>query len=182
MQKFIDKYINLNLKDYENLGFDLEITKLIALVFLGIMIAAVTMNIIKMWRATIIKSLLRHECTSEESAKTLGELRISSRIASLVAFSEGGRLRKILKRVGEVEYSYEEYVKLQREKKKPEKQDPKATPLYIPKEKLDEAKRIFDKGAPTVLDSVLICVLLLALYICLVFVMPSLLSLINSML
>ena len=71
---------------------------------------------------------------------------------------------------------------MQKEKKKPSRPDSKTTPIYIPKERLDEAKKIFDKGAPTVLDSVLICVLLLALYVCLVFLMPTLVSLINSML
>lgn len=182
MQSFIDKYINLNLRDYENFGFDLEITKLIGLLFLGILIAALAMNIIKHNTSLIIKALLRHECTSEESAKTLTELRITSRIAHRVAFSDSGRLRKIIKRVGEVEYSYEEYVKLQREKKKPERQDSKTTPLYIPTERLDEAKRLFDKGSPTALDSILISVLLLALYICLIFLMPTLVSFANSLL
>ena len=182
MQSFIEKYIELNLKDYENFGFDLEITKLLGLVFLGIMIAAVAMNLIKQNTSLIIKSLLRHECSSEEKAKTLPELNITSRIAELVAFSDSGRLRKIIKRVGEVKYSYEEYIKLLREKKKPQKPDSKTTPLYIPSDRLDEAKRIFDKGAPSLLDSVLICVLLFALYICFIFIMPTLVSFANSLL
>ena len=182
MQNFIDKYLELNLKDFEKLGFDLEITKLLGFVFLGIMLAAVALNVIKQNGALVIKALLRYECSSEETAKTLSELHITSPIAARVAFSDSGRLRRIIKRVGEVEYSYEEYVKLQKEKKKPSRPDSNTTPIYIPKERLDEAKKIFDKGAPTVLDSVLICVLLLALYVCLVFLMPTLVSLINSML
>ena len=182
MQNFIEKYLELNLKDFENLGFDLEITKLLGFVFLGIMLAAVAMNLIKQNTSLIIKALLRHECTSEDTAKTLPELHISSKIAAIVAFSDSGRLRKVIKRVGEVEYSYEEYVKLQKEKKKPKKLDSKATPLYIPKDKLDEAKRIFDKGSPTALDSLLICVLLAALYVCFIFIMPTLVSFVNSIL
>lgn len=182
MQNFIDKYLELNLKDFENFGFDLEITKLLGLVFLGIMIAAVAMNLINQNTHLIIKSLLRHECTTEEKAKTLSELRITSVFAARVAFSDSGRLNKVIKRVGEKEYSYDEYIKMQKEKKKPEKLDSKTTPLYIPTEKLDEAKKIFDKGAPTVIDSVLVCVLLVALYVCLAFIMPTLVSLINSML
>ena len=182
MQNFIDKYLELNLKDYESFGFDFEITKILGLVFLGIMIAAVVMNLIRQNTSLVIKALLRHECTSEEKAKTLPELRITSRIAAHVAFAESGRLRRIVKRVGEKEYSYDEYVKMKKEKKKPERQNPTTTPLYIPDTKLDEAKRIFDKGAPTVLDSVLICVLLLALYICFIFLMPTLVSLLNSLL
>ena len=47
MQNFVDTYINLNLKDYRNIGIDLEITKLVGLIVIGIMIAAVIMNIIK---------------------------------------------------------------------------------------------------------------------------------------
>ena len=181
MQKFIDKYLELNLKDYENFGFDLEITKLLGFVFLGIMIAAVAMNLINRSTHLVIKALIRHECTSEDKAKTLPELRITSPLAAHVAFTDSGRLHKVIKRVGEKEYSYEEYVQMQKEKKKPEKLDSKTTPLYIPEGKLDEAKSIFDKGAPTVLDSVLVCILLLALYVCLTFVMPTIVSLINSM-
>ena len=61
MQNFIEKYLELNLKDFENLGFDLEITKLLGFVFLGIMLAAVAMNLIKQNTSLIIKALLRHE-------------------------------------------------------------------------------------------------------------------------
>ena len=182
MQNFIDKYLELNLKDFENLGFDLEITKLLGLIFLGIMLAAVAMNLIKQNTHLIIKALLRRECTSEDSAKTLPELHITSRLAQAIAFSEMGRLRKIVKRVGEKEYTYEEYVQMQKEKKKPERLDGKTTPLYIPTEKLDEAKRLFDRGAPTALDSVLICALLVALYVCFIFIMPTLVSFVNSIL
>jgi hypothetical protein len=182
MREFVDTYLNLNLKDYRNIAIDLEITKLLGLLFIGIMVAAVLMNLFKQKSSLIIKSLLRYECTDEDKAKTLGELHISSRIAEHIAFSDTGRLKRIIKRVGEVEYSYDEYVKMQKEKKKPEKQDRKATKLYIPKERLDEAKRIFEKGAPTLLDTVLICVLLVALYICFVFLMPLVISFINSIL
>ena len=58
MQNFIDKYLELNLKDFENLGFDLEITKLLGFVFLGIMLAAVALNVIKQNGALVIKALL----------------------------------------------------------------------------------------------------------------------------
>ena len=182
MRDFVNTYLNLNLKDYRNIAIDLEITKLLGLLFIGVMIAAVLVNLFKQKSSLVIKSLLRYECTSEEKAKTLTELHISSRIAEHIVFSDTGRLRKIIKRVGEVEYSYDEFVKMQKEKKKPERPDTKATRLYIPKERLDEAKRIFDKGAPTVLDSVLICVLLAALFVCFVFLMPTLVSFLNSML
>ena len=135
---------------------------------------------------TPIKSLrslaVKSSRSSQEKAKTLTELHISAPIAAHIAFADTGRLGKIIKRVGEKEYSYEEYVKMQKEKQKPEKLDSKTTPLYIPEGKLDEAKRIFDRGAPTVLDSVLICVLLASLYVCLVFLMPTIVSLLNAML
>lgn len=182
MQKFIDTYINLNLKDYKNIGIDLEITKLLGLIFIGAMVAAVLLNLTKASSATVIKALLRHECKTEDGAKSLTELRISTPFTRHVAFSDYGRLKRLLRRVGEVEYSYDEFVRLQKEKKKPASLDRATTKLYIPEERLDEAKRLFDKGSPTVLDSVLICVLLLALYVCLLFIMPSALSFINSLL
>ena len=103
MQNFIDKYLELNLKDYESFGFDLEITKLLGLVFIGIMIAAVTMNLIKQNTSLVIKALLRYDCTSEDKAKTLSELRITSPIAARIAFTDSGRLRRVIKRVGEKE-------------------------------------------------------------------------------
>jgi hypothetical protein len=182
MQNFIDTYINLNLKDFQSFGFDLPITKLLGAVFLGIMVAAVIMNIIKQNNALVLKALLRHECRDEESARTLGELRITSRFARFAVFSDYGRLRRIITRVGETQKTYEELVQMQKEKKKPEKLDRETTKLYLPDSKRDEAKRILERGTPSTLDSVLICVLLTALYICFIFIMPSVISFLNSIL
>jgi hypothetical protein len=47
MREFVDTYLNLNLKDYRNIAIDLEITKLLGLLFIGIMVAAVLMNLFK---------------------------------------------------------------------------------------------------------------------------------------
>ena len=128
----------------------------------------------------MIKSLLRKEATDEESAKTLAELHIENNFFLKRALSRTGQLTKIIKRAGYKEPTYEEYIASLKEKKKEEMIDFSTAKFFIPGENLDRAKLIRDKENPTLIRTILICVLIIALSVCVMMLMPSILTLISN--
>ena len=194
---FYEKYFLINLKDYPNIGIDLEINKILLYVLIGAMLAVVMLGYRKAGIARVIKSLLRHEAKDEGSAKTLDELKINTLCARVALISAEGRIAKVIRRVGAHQYTYEEYIAAIKKKKGKTKgedteKNKQSNPLaaekinfstakfYICEEKTEEATRIYDRTESPVLHTILTCVLLLSLYTCLLFAMPGLLDVINA--
>ena len=183
----MDFHINLN--EYPNIGIDLEINVVLFGILIGALIATAILGYRRAAIATVIKALIRHEAKSEENAMTLSELHISSR-AAMTVLRGGGRLSKIVSRVGEREYTYEEYLALMKKKRGDNESgnasleaiDFSCARFYIAEEKIEEAKRAYDRSDSPILHTVLSCVLLAALFASLMFAMPGILSLIDSML
>ena len=184
--------MTINLKDYTNIGIDLEITKLLFAFFIGIIVATVVINYNRACTALVIKRLLRREALSQESARTLTELSVAT-LGVKMLLRSNGRIKRIIKRVGEKEYTYEEYMALGRKRKKnkgegtpetsakaEEKIDFSTARFYLSEERLDEAKGIVERDRSSVLNTVLLCILVTAVFVCLVLVMPELLNLING--
>ena len=179
---FYEKYFLLNLKDYPNIGIDLEINKILLFLVIGAVIALVLVGIRRTAISLVVKGLLRREAKDEESAKTLNELRANKLAVRMLLCASGGRLSKIITRVGAPKYTYEEYVALTKKRGyKEEKIDFTTAKFYIPTDKADEAKSIYDKSESPMFHTVLSCVLLVALYVCLLFGMPGILDFINSL-
>jgi hypothetical protein len=122
---FFDKYIELNLKDY-SLGIDLEINKIILMFAIGISIACFFINMRQGAIATLLKKLIRSDAFGEENAVSLKELGLdkNSSVKRLISKKEG-YLKRIIKRVGERDITYEEYMEsISSNKKKGEKSAP----------------------------------------------------------
>ena len=191
-------YLCLNLKSYENIGIDLEINKLLLIIFIGLIAACVIISISQSGTALLLRKLMRLDAYNENGAKTLSELGLADHkgICRLIT-SDNGRISKIIAVVGIKRLSYEEY--LDREQKRrdarklpPEERkarlaelegdtvDVKNARIYIPEDKRDYAAHVYSSSTGSVLKTVLSCVLLLAFYVVLMLLMPGILSLINS--
>ncbi len=193
---FYKKYIMLNLNEYDAFeGFDFYITIFLTCLALTICIGVFAANYRKNLMIKIIKQLYRHGATSEQSSKTLSELKIKNTFAVRRILSDGTQLSKIVCKEGEIKLTYDEYIaqmKAKKDKKHKktfaEKQDhTKKKKLddarfYIPMEKEPEAKGILSKQSTSVFQSIMVCVLIVCLTICLALVMPTLLDLLDSVL
>ncbi len=181
-KSFYEKYFLLNLKDYPNIGIDLEINKILFCIILGIIAASFIINFIRGTCKSVITKLTRHNSYAEDSAKTLGELKINSPLTRYI-LKTNKRLLSIIKRVGEKSYTYEEYVAMTKEKGyKEEKIDFETARFYIAEDKRDEAAGILNMKDTSFLSTVLFALLLLSMFVCLMFLMPEILPFINNLL
>ena len=180
LYEFYQKYFLVNLNDYSNIGVDLEISKVLFYFLIGIIVATAIINYRRSAMITMIKKLLRHEIYSEDDAKTLTELNINN-FGTRLALNGKGRLSGIVKRAGEKEYTYEEYSALIKSKNfKEEKINFEEAKFYLNKEKEEDAQRVLNVPAPTVINTLLFCILLIAVYICIIMIIPDILTLINN--
>ena len=180
--KFLNKYLNLNLKDYSNIGIDLEINKLLLCFLVGAIVASVLMSFNTTRINITVKKLLRRSALNEESALTLDELGINTwSIRRLLSASS--QLKRLVARVGEPQYTYEEYIALTKKKGyKEEKIDFSLARFYLREDGLARSRHIVEVGQTSILNTVLFSVLLVAIYCCLALLMPEILTLINNLL
>lgn len=184
MREFIDRYFNINLKDYSNIGIDLNISLVLLFFFVGLCAAAMVVNHHRSYMATAVKQLIRHGADGEANAKTIGELGLGQIRSIRRALSRDGQLTKKVKRVGEERLTYEEYVALKKAKKLPkaEKIDFDTARFYISPDQKERAKSFYENNSSSVLKAILLCVLIMAVYFCLMLIMPGALKLLNGIL
>ena len=93
-----------------------------------------------------------------------------------------GRISRIITSTNKKEYTYEEYTALIKDKKfKEEKIDFENDRFFIKEGSVDEANAIIEGSNPTVVSTILFGLLILASCMCIIFIMPGLLNLINSL-
>ena len=170
----------LDAQDYLSTASRIPINIIVLIIALTLCASSFFINYHKAYTVKIIRALLRKEATGEQTAKTLAELRLDDSAAVRRALSRGGQLTKIVKRAGYVEPTYEEYKASLKEKKNDEKIDFDAARFFIPAENLERAKHIKEKENPTLLRTLLVCLLILALSVCVMMLMPSILTLISN--
>lgn len=175
-------YLSLNLKDYENIGIDFEINKFLLLAGIVLCVASFVINRKRALLSEMIKQLFRHGATSEEGAKTLGELGLSaSRGIRRALSSDYSQLRKMVSFVGERRLSYEEYIALSKKKQKTaDTPDFKTARFYIPETSLDRAKRVYNGYSASLFNTVLICLFCISVTVCLIMLSPSIVAFVNS--
>ena len=179
--EFYQRYINLNLNDYSNIRIDLEINKILLVLTVGIVVASIFVNYNRYLIATLVKKLARHKAADEASAKTLSELGLSGVRGLSRMLENNGQLRRLVAIVGEESITYEEYVASQKAKRKEQKKDDYTSKkLYIKDEQ--RCAQISAAPAPTLLSTALFLVLVVAISICLTFLMPEIISVVNNLL
>ena len=178
---YIEKAFLVNFADYANLGFNLPINIVLLVFFAGMCIGLVALDFSRKYMRLPVRQLLRHEAVGKEKAVTLSKVGLgNSRIVRFFLLGSG-HLTRIVKRVGSTEYTYEEYVALQKQKKlKREKIDFTTAEFYIAPEMLDRANSINNNYRTSAVKTALACLFLAALYICLMLAMPELLNLLDG--
>ena len=178
----LKKYFSINLKDYQNIGIDLEINKLLLVFTVGVIIAALAINFNQTGINLVVKKLLRRNALSIDSAITVGEMCIDGWRTRFL-LSTSGRLKKLVGRVGEREYTYEEFVRLNKEKKyKEEKIDFATARFYLREEGIGRSRHIVEVGHTSMLNTILFSILIFAIYVCVSLIMPEILTVVNNML
>ncbi|MBQ2737372.1 MAG: hypothetical protein IJF38_01675 [Clostridia bacterium] len=146
LENFYQKYIELNLADFFDIGFDFKINKVLFFAFLGIIVACIFTNYIESGISLTLKRLLRTESHSEQSAKTLSELGLkNSKCVRLAIGRRGGMTARLIRISGERALTYEECIaeekRLREEKKK------------IRKARLDKLLSVFKRNKNTRKDT-----------------------------
>lgn len=180
-EKIMYDFFFLNLNEYSNINVDLQINIVLFAVAIAICVSAVIITLYRSSLQKIIKQLTRLEATDEASARTLAEMGLEKSIFIKMALSREGRLTRMIGRVGEVQYTYEEYLELSKKKGfRHEKVDFASAEFYIRPDKQDEARNIIENYGASMYRTVLYCVMVIAVYVCLMLFMPEILTLIND--
>lgn len=171
----------LNAKDYLEISSDVYINVIIMIIAGALCVASFCINYHKTYTVNIIKQLLRRGATAKESAKTLRDIGLDNSVGLRAALNRKGQLTSIVKRVGQVEPTYEEYMALIKQKKaKTEKIDFSTARFYIPEENIKRAQRIKETENPAVIRTLLVCILIFALAVCIMLLMPEILRILSN--
>ena len=178
--KFLKDFFFLNLSDYENLKVAFPIGAFLIAVCIASCAAVFAMTYYKRTSNAICNQLMRHDAIGADKAKTLKDLRLLDSRAVKSALSKSGQITYIVKRVGESEQTYEEYVeKVKTRGYKPEKIDFNTAKFYIAEDRVDAAKRIVYSASHPWWKPALISVGLIAVLILLALFLPDILAKIN---
>ena len=177
MFDYLKKCFSVNLNDYTYIKYDLEINKAVVIAVIALMIGIIFMNLYRSNIRLITLQLTRHSADTEENAKTLSELGLGDSKVIKSLLSKKGMLTKIITRVGEKTYSYEEYIILSDdEKKKIFDIDFEAAKFYIKEENKAQADGIIEKYNASTLRTVITCVFIGIVGLCVIFAMPEILN------
>ena len=174
LQGFIDDYLLLNL-DYYIDGINFPINLFLLAIAVGMCIACVLITVKKRAMSAVITQLARHEAYTAEAAKTLAELKIKPGLVIKSSLSHRSQLTHIVALVGVYPFDVPR-VKGQREGKI----DFETAKFYISEGGLDRAAKIKDEAAPSYVNTVLGCVLILMIFTTVVLFMPDILTLITG--
>ena len=177
--KYIKEFFFLNLNQYENISTPFPIGMVSIALAIFMCIGAVYYYYYKNYTCALLRALKRHEAKDEESAKTLKELRLHTSYSIKRALLKQGKLSSLVKEVGKKQMSYEEYLKLGKKARKPEKADFEKARYYIPNDKKDIAASEIEK-CPSLLTPILTCVIAITALLLLFFFLDPLLELINK--
>ena len=184
---FLKDIITLNAKDFLSTNMDIYVNAAVFIVAIALCCASFLIYYHKSYTLLLIKQLIRRGATSEENAKTLSEMHLENSRAIKSALNRRSQLSAIVKMQGYVAPTYEEYISNQKAKSRKERRkaedkiDFSTARFYIPSDSLDRAKRMQEKENPTVWRTVLVCVLIVALSVCVALLMPEILNLLNSL-
>lgn len=126
LKKLYTKYFSVNLKDY-NIDIDFEINKFLFFIAIGLCVACIFINYYQRNTSLVLKKLIRLDAFSEDSAKTLAELRLSgNKAVKTLILKNSGAIKKVIGVVGRKKLSYEEYLTIEKQKKTKKKQSTSA--------------------------------------------------------
>jgi hypothetical protein len=187
MKEFIEKYITINLSDYDSFGFDLQINVIIIAVAIALCIGAFVIYRNNCNVSLLIKRLIRKECFSPETALSIKDLGLSHypAIARLL-LSNQGIIRRIVKYSEDREETSSEISDTENSTKDQDgsgalaEKDIFERKIFIPEENIDIARQAIESKNTSLASTILTCVIIIAVGSILVFSMPKILTVING--
>jgi DNA-directed RNA polymerase subunit N (RpoN/RPB10) len=174
---------NINLNDYENIGINLEINKVLLPAFIIFGILMVLLSVYRKNTRDLVIQLMRHNALSEKEAKTLDELGFKENRVVRYILSHSDMLKKTVLRADVVKYTYEEYKALSNEERREvESIDFLNAKFYIPEDHIDRARHIKEKYVVDKTRLIIGCAFLFIVYVGIVIAMPEMLNVINGIL
>ena len=116
-KNFYNKYLSVNLADYENIKVNLDINFVVLGVTLALIIACFGLYRHQTQVATLYKKLIRKEAYGTEGATSLKELGLTDKSYRKILTERYGNIKKSLVIAGERRMTYEEYTESFKSKK-----------------------------------------------------------------
>lgn len=178
MLEFLKTCFSINLNEYENIGIDLEINKILAIAFTAFAVGIVLYNAYRRTIITTLSQLIRHGAKGVDTAKTLKELGLDgvNRVRRMLLGDN--LLTKMVARVDsdgektESEKAEGGYVTV----------DFTTARFYIKEEKYLFAESMSTRRDSTVINTVIACAFTVIVGICIISCMPCILNMINTLL
>lgn len=167
--EFLKSCFSINLNEYENIGIDLEINKVLTIAFSAFIVGIILYNSYRRNINLTLSQLIRHGARNKESAKTLKELRLD-KVASVRRMLCGDNL--LTKLVTRAEDG----------KSNTSDSDPLSAKFYIKEEKYLLAESISTRRDASVTSTVMACIFIAIVCVCIIACMPSILNVINNLL
>ena len=179
-KNFWNDVVLLNLNEFENIGINFYVNIFFFFLAVAICVAAVIYDYKRNQAYLLVKQLIRHKATSEESSKKLNELGLDNfRMKRFV--TSGYIVSRVVKFVGKEEYSYEEYVKMNKAaRKKAEKIDFSTVSLYISEENMPTANKIVAEYRASVVRLLVFALLVVLVYVGIAAVSSEVFNYINN--
>ena len=183
MVEVLKKCFATNLNEYNNIGIDFEINKFLVWVSAATMVGIIFLNLYRRNIKLLVSRLFMHKAKSEETAKTLSELGLAESRGIKRMLTGENLLTKIVGRVGESKYSYEEYKALpKKEKVKRTSIDFSSAGFYVRNEHFLLGESVCFKYSTSIVRTVVECVFVVMICTCLIACMPGILNVINNLL
>jgi hypothetical protein len=183
MFKVLKECFSSNLNDYDNIGINREINKVILGAVIALIVGVIFLNVYRGNIKLVVTQLTRHKSKSEEDAKTLTELGLDNNRITKWMLSRENLLTKIVGRKGEKKYGYEEYKALtKKERIEAEKFDINTAEFYIREEQRDLAKGAMERYGTSIMHTTMTCVFIAIISVCVIASMPEILDIINNLL
>lgn len=182
MLEVLKKCFAVNLNEYENINFDLEINVVVLGAFVAVILGVIFLSVYRGSIRVMVVQLTRHGAKDEESAKTLKELGLyDSRITKRL-LSGHNVLTSVVGRVGAVKYDYETYMKMsEQERAESEKIEFDFARFYIKEEEANRAGFIVERYNTSLTRTLVSCLFVAILCCCIIACMPGILNVVNEL-
>ena len=182
MLDIFKRCFSVNLKDYENIGINLEINIVVLGAFAAVILGVIFLNAYRGNVRLMIKQLTRHGATSEDGAKTLKELGLYDSRMVRRMLAGHNMLTQVVARVGAVKYDYDTYVKMSaEERKEAETIDFDFARFYIKEEETHRAGFIVERYVVSLPRTLVTCAFIAILCGCVIAWMPGILNVVNDL-
>lgn len=182
MLKVLKRCFEINLDEYENIGFSLEINKVVLGVCIALVAGVVFLHVFRGNVRLTIVQLMRHGAKCEDDARTLKELGLGDSRVIKRLLSKDNVLTKTVARVGEVKYDYETYVKMDKKARaEAERIDFSVAKFYVKEDEATRAAFISERYVTSPIRCAVSCLFVVIMTVIVIACMPGILSVVDAL-